>query len=62
MSSVSTYIRHQIAEIVTTSVDVNRHSSSFKMATVLEAWTKEEVNSVIFSLWKKFNLLNLIVS
>jgi hypothetical protein len=46
MGSVSTYIHHQIAIIVTTSGDVNRHSSSFKMATVLEEWTKE-VRSVI---------------
>jgi hypothetical protein len=33
MSSVSTYIHHQIVVIVTTSGDVNRHSSCFKMAT-----------------------------
>jgi hypothetical protein len=31
----------------TTSSDVNRNSSSFKMATVLKKWTKEEVRSVI---------------
>jgi transposase len=42
MGSVSIYIHHQIAVIVTTSDDVNRHSSSFKMATVLKEWTKEE--------------------
>jgi hypothetical protein len=47
MGSVSTYIHRQIAVIVTTSDDVNRHSSSFKMATVLKEWTKEEVRSVI---------------
>jgi hypothetical protein len=46
MGSVSTYIHHQIAVIVTTSGDVNRHSNSFKMATVLKEWTKE-VRSVI---------------
>jgi hypothetical protein len=41
MGSVSTYIHQQIAVIVTTSGDVNRHRSSFKMATVLKEWTKE---------------------
>jgi hypothetical protein len=38
MGSVSTYIQHQISVIVTISGDVNRHSSSFKMATVLKEW------------------------
>jgi hypothetical protein len=51
MGSVSTYIHHQIAVIVTTSGDVNRHSSSFKVATILKEWTKEEVHSVIRFLW-----------
>jgi hypothetical protein len=41
MGSVGTYIHHQIAVIVITSGDVTRHSSSFKMATVLKEWTKE---------------------
>jgi hypothetical protein len=41
MVSVSTYIHHQIAVIATTSGDVNRHNSSFKMATVLKEWAKE---------------------
>jgi hypothetical protein len=45
MRLVSTYIHHQIAVIVTTSGDVNRHSSSFKMATVLKDWTKEVCHS-----------------
>jgi hypothetical protein len=46
-----------------TSDDVNRHSSSFKMVTVLKEWTKEEVRSVICFLWaKKFHLLKFIVS
>jgi hypothetical protein len=54
MGSVSTYIHHQTAVIVTTSGDVNRHSSSFKMATVLKEWTKEEVCFVIpFFMGKK---------
>jgi hypothetical protein len=52
MGSVSTYIHHQIPVIVTTSGDVNRHSGSFKMATVLKEWTKE-VQSVIRFLWAK---------
>jgi hypothetical protein len=47
MGSVSTYIHYQTAVIVTTSGDVNTHSSSFKMVTVLKKWTKEEVRSVI---------------
>jgi hypothetical protein len=51
MGLVSTYIRHQIAVIVTASSDVNRHSSSFKMATVLNEWPK--VRSVIRFLLKK---------
>jgi hypothetical protein len=62
MGSVNTYIHHQNAVIVTTSGDVNRHSSSFKMATVLKEWTKEEVLSVTLFLWKKFHLLKFIVS
>jgi hypothetical protein len=41
MGSVSTYIHHQIAVTVTTSGDVNRHSSNFKMATALKERTKE---------------------
>jgi hypothetical protein len=49
MGSVSTYIQHQVAVIVTTSGDMNRHSSNFKMATVLKEWIKEEVRSVIRS-------------
>jgi hypothetical protein len=47
MGSVNTYIHHQIAVTVTTSGDMNRHSKSVKMATVLKEWTKEEVCSVI---------------
>jgi hypothetical protein len=43
MDSVSTYIHHQTEVIVITSGDVNRHSSSFKTATVLKEWTKEEI-------------------
>jgi hypothetical protein len=63
MGSVSTYIHHQAAVIVITSGDVNRHCSSFKMATVLKEWTKEEVGSVIRCLWaKKLHLLKLIVN
>jgi hypothetical protein len=63
MGSVSTYIHLQIAVIVTTSGDVNRHSSSFKMATVLKEWTKEEVRSVIrFYGQEMFHLLKFIVS
>jgi hypothetical protein len=63
MGSVSTHIHHQIAVIVTTLGDVNRHSSSFRMATVLKEWTKEEMLSVICFLWaKKFHLLKFIVS
>jgi hypothetical protein len=63
MGSVSTYIHRQTAVIVTTSGDVNRHSSSLKMATVLKEWTKEKVRSVIRFLWvKKFHLLKFIVS
>jgi hypothetical protein len=62
MGSVSKYIQHQIAVVVTTSSDVNRHSSSLKMATVLKEWTKE-VRSVIRFLWaKNFHLLKFIVS
>jgi hypothetical protein len=45
--SVSAYIHHQTSVIVTTSDDVNRHSSSFKMATVLKEGAKE-VRSGIF--------------
>jgi hypothetical protein len=60
---VSIYIHHQIAVIVTTSGDVNRHSSSFKMVTILKEWTKEEVHSGIQFLWaKKFHLLKFIMS
>jgi hypothetical protein len=47
MGSVSTYIHHRIAVIITISGEVNRHGSSFKMATVLKEWTKEKVRSVI---------------
>jgi hypothetical protein len=47
MGSVSKYIHHQIAVAVTTSGDVNRHSSSSKTVTVLKEWTKGEVRSVI---------------
>jgi hypothetical protein len=54
MGSISIYIHHQIAVTVTTSGDVNRHSSSFKMATVLNEWTKEDVHSLIrFFMGKK---------
>jgi hypothetical protein len=53
MDSVSTYIHHQIAVIVTTSGDLNRHSNSFKMATVLKEWTKQELRSVIRFQWAK---------
>jgi hypothetical protein len=52
MGSVSTYTQHQIAVTVTTSGDMNRHSSSFKMPTVLKQWTKE-VHSVVRFLWAK---------
>jgi hypothetical protein len=63
MGSVSAYIHHQTAVTITTSGDVNRHSSSFKMVTVLKEWTKEEVCSVIrFYGQKKFYLLKFIVS
>jgi hypothetical protein len=63
MGSVSTYIHLQIAVIVTTSGDMNRHSSSFKMATVLNERTKEKVCSVIrFYGQKKFHLLKFIMS
>jgi hypothetical protein len=34
--SVSTVIHHQTSVVVTTSGDVNRHSGSFKMATILK--------------------------
>jgi hypothetical protein len=33
--------------------DVNRHSSSFKMATVLEQWTKGEVFDGLFQCYKE---------
>jgi hypothetical protein len=49
MGAVSTYIRHQIAVIVTTPGDVNRHSSSFNITTVLTEWTKGEVRSLCLS-------------
>jgi hypothetical protein len=63
MGSVSIYIHHQIAVIVTTSGHVNRHGSSFKMATLLKEWTKEEVRSVIRFLWaKNVYLLTFIVN
>jgi hypothetical protein len=63
MGSVSTYIHHQIAIIVTTSGDVNRHGRSFKMVTILKEWIEEEVRSVIrFYGQKKFHLLKFIVS
>jgi hypothetical protein len=62
MGPVSTYIHHQIAVIFATSGDVNIHSSGFKMATVLEEWTKEEVRAVIRFLWaKNVHLLKFIV-
>jgi hypothetical protein len=62
MGSVSTYIHHQIAVIFATSRDVNRHSSGFKMATVLKEWTKEEVRAVIrFYGQTNFHLLKFIV-
>jgi hypothetical protein len=38
MGSVSINIHHHI---ITASGDVNRHSSSFKMAIVLNVWIKE---------------------
>jgi hypothetical protein len=53
MGSVNTYIHHENAVIVTISGDVNRHSSSFKMATVLKEWTKEEVLPVTRFLMEK---------
>jgi hypothetical protein len=63
MLLVSTCIQHQTAVTVITSDYVNRHSSSFKIVTELEEWTKEEVLSVIcFCEQKKFHLLQLIVS
>jgi hypothetical protein len=63
MSSDSTYIHYQIAVTVTTSGDVNRHSSSFKAETILKEWTKEEVRFVIHNLWGiKFHLLKFIMS
>jgi hypothetical protein len=36
-----------------TSDDGNRHSSSCKMATILEEWTKDDVHSVVHFLWAK---------
>jgi hypothetical protein len=63
MGSLSTYIHYQIPVVVTNSGDVNRRSSSFKMATVLKEWTKEELRLAIRFLWaKKFHLLKFIVS
>jgi hypothetical protein len=64
MGLVSTYIHHQLAVNVTTSGDVNRHSSSFKMATILKEWTKDDMHSVIPFLWakKNFHLLKFILS
>jgi hypothetical protein len=58
MGSVSAYIHHQTSVIVTTSDDVNRHSSSFKMATVLKEGTKE-VRSGIFYGQKKVPLVEI---
>jgi hypothetical protein len=46
-SEHSTYIHYLTAVIFTTSGKVKRHSSSFKMATVLKECTKEEVRSLI---------------
>jgi hypothetical protein len=37
----------QTAVTVSTSDDVNRHSTAFKMATVLEEWTMEERRCVV---------------
>ena len=63
MCSVSTCIEHQTAVTVRFSDDVNRHSSSFKMAVVLEEWTKKEVQSVIRLLRaNNFHLLKFTVS
>lgn len=42
-------MQHQTA----TSDDGNRHSSSCKMATILEEWTKEDVHSVVRFSWAK---------
>jgi hypothetical protein len=58
MGSV-TYIHHQIAVIVTTSRDVNRRSSSFKMATALKKCTKNKcVLSLVF-IGKKVPLVEI---
>jgi hypothetical protein len=59
---VSTYIHHHIAVRATTSSDMNRHSSTFKTATVLKEWTQEELRSVIRFYEKKVDLLKFIVS
>jgi hypothetical protein len=62
MESVSTYVHHQTAVKVTTSGDVNRHSSSLKMATVLKEWTKEVRSVIHFYGQKKVHLLKFILS
>jgi hypothetical protein len=53
MYLVSTCIQHQISVTVSTSDDMKRHSSNFKMATVLEVLTKE-VRSVFVFMGKIF--------
>jgi hypothetical protein len=51
-----------MAVTVTTSGDVNRHSSSFKMATVLKEWTKEVRSVIRFYGQTIFHVLKFIVS
>jgi hypothetical protein len=52
MGSVSSYIHNEIAILVATSGDVNRHSSSFKMASAMNEWTKKKC-VFIRLLWAK---------
>jgi hypothetical protein len=57
------YIHHQIAVIVTTSGDVNIHSSCFKDGDRTERVDKRR-NALLFVFYgqKKFHLLKFIVS
>jgi hypothetical protein len=63
MGSVSTYIHHQTAVIVTTPGDVNKHSIGFQDGDSTERMDKR---SSAFCHWffvgKKFHLLKFIVS
>ena len=53
-------VQCQTAVAVSTSDNVNRHSSGCKMAIVLEEWSKEEVRSVIrFFYGKKFQPIEI---